>query len=92
MWLLRRLIGEADPRARGINRLYVVPLSTVTLVMLKWSTFLPACDALAAADLITLANGPDARLSTNCREARASFTFLPRTKSAIKRTFRGDWR
>ena len=78
--------------ARGMNRLIVAALSTDTFFTKRRAGCFPACTAFASADSTTFANGPDARLSTNLRVARASVTCLPRITSAIKRTLRGDWR
>ena len=41
MWLLRLLIRDAEPRARGIDRLKVTPLLTETVFMKSFSTSFP---------------------------------------------------
>ena len=91
-WLDLFLIGWARPKAAGLKRLSTEPPSTLISFIVSLSSDRLCVLALAIADLISFMIGLVAFLSAKAKELRAEVTLFPRTRSATKRTFLGEWR
>ena len=101
MWLVRLLIREARPWARGRNRFIVGPSSTntdwMTRVRSSKASELRSAEtrAFAMALSSTLRIGSDAACGANRSTATASVACLPRMRSTTRRAFCGvtrTWR
>jgi hypothetical protein len=94
MWLMPFTMRVARPMARGRQRLILVlgPMSTVIVSTYRElsSKAEEACLALAMADSNNFRTGRAAALFVNFKTSSAAFTSIPRTRSAITRTLRGD--
>ena len=93
MWLVRLLIRNARPCARGRNRFSVGPSSTYATAMTSESpSSCWLCSALATALASTLATGSLAAWGANWSTASASRASMPRMRSTTRRTFIGVMR
>ena len=93
MWLVRLLIGEAEPFARGRKRFIVGPSLTKVSLTTKLAFSRPKLfSALAIAEFITLRTSAAPLVGVNFKIAIASATRLPRIKSVTRRVLRGETR
>src|SRR5437868_4718302 len=94
MWLVRFMMSYALPRSLGMKRLMVGPGSTQAADTYKALRFTDtSCSfALATAERMTFSTSPLARCLENWSNVIASSTFRPRTRSTIRRAFRGAMR